>query len=60
MFVPHLKTAIHLFAELEVVRTERSIYADAMDQLTLATIVLDENGRVLHANRLGRHDPRRA
>jgi PAS domain-containing protein len=52
MFVPHLKTAIHLFAELEVVRTERSIYADAMDQLTLATIVLDENGRVLHANRL--------
>jgi DNA-binding CsgD family transcriptional regulator len=52
MFVPHLKTAIHLFSELDVVRTERSIYADAMDQLTLATIVLDENGRVLHANRL--------
>jgi DNA-binding CsgD family transcriptional regulator/PAS domain-containing protein len=52
MFVPHLKTAIHLFSELDVVRTERSIYADAMDQLTLATIVLDESGRVLHANRL--------
>ena len=52
MFVPHLKTAIHLFSELDAVRTERSIYADAMDQLTLATIVLDENGRMLHANRL--------
>ena len=52
MFVPHLKTAIHLFAELDVVRTERSMYAEAMDQLTLATIVLDENGQVLHANRL--------
>jgi DNA-binding CsgD family transcriptional regulator/PAS domain-containing protein len=52
MFVPHLKTAIHLFSELDVVRTGRNIYAEAMDQLTLATIVLDENGRVLHANRL--------
>src|SRR6185503_9773524 len=52
MFVQHLKTAIHLFSELDVVRSERSIYADAMDQLTLATIVLDESGRVLHANRL--------
>lgn len=51
-FVPHLRTAIRVFAELDVVRSERGVYADAMDQLTLATIVLDENGRVLHANRL--------
>jgi PAS domain-containing protein len=51
-FVPHLRTAMHLFSELDVVRAERSIYADAMDQLTLATIVLDEHSRVLHANRL--------
>jgi DNA-binding CsgD family transcriptional regulator/PAS domain-containing protein len=51
-FVPHLRSAIHLFSELDAVRSERSIYAEAMDQLTLATIVLDENGRVLHANRI--------
>lgn len=51
-FIPHLKTAIHFFSELDVVRTERSFYAEAMDQLTLATLVLDENGRILHANRL--------
>ena len=50
--VPHLKTAIRLYSELDTVRSERSIYAEAMDQLTLATIVVDENGRVLHSNRL--------
>jgi len=51
-FVPHLKTAIQLFSELDAVRSERSFYAEAMDQLTLATIVLDENCRILHANGL--------
>lgn len=50
--VPHVRRAIDLFAELDVVRTERSFYAEAMDQLTLATIVLDENARILHANQL--------
>lgn len=51
-FVPHLRTAIRVLAELDVVRSECGFYAEAMDQLTLATIVLDENGRILHANRL--------
>ena len=50
--VPHLKTAIHLYSELDSVRHDRSIYADAMDQLTLATIVVDETCKVLHSNRL--------
>lgn len=52
MFVPHLKTAIRMYSELDVVRAERTFYAEAMDQLTLATIVLDENARVLHVNQL--------
>jgi len=52
MFVPHLRTAIQVFSELDIVRSERSVYAEAMDQLTLATLVLDEHGKVLHANRL--------
>lgn len=51
-FVPHLKTAIRIFSELDVVRSECEFYAEAMDQLMLATIVLDENGKILHANRL--------
>jgi len=52
MFTPHLKTAIRVFSELDVVATERTVYAEAMDQLTLASIVVDETGRVLHATRL--------
>lgn len=52
MFSPHLKTAIHLYSEIDTVRSQRASYAEAMDQLTLATLVLDENCRVLHANQL--------
>ncbi len=51
-FVPHLRTAMRIFAELDVMRSERGFYAEAMDQLTLATIVLNETGEILHANRL--------
>lgn len=51
-FIPHLRTAIRIFAEIDVMRSERGFYAEAMDQLTLATIVLDETERILHANRL--------
>jgi DNA-binding CsgD family transcriptional regulator len=51
-FVPHLKLAIQVFSDLDAVATERTVYADAMDQLTLASIVVDEGGKVLHATRL--------
>jgi len=52
MFVPHLKTAIQVLSDLDVAASERSVYAEAMDQLTLASIVVDESGRILHATRL--------
>lgn len=51
-FVPHLRTAIRIFSEIDVARSECSFYADAMDRLMLATIVLGENGTILHTNRL--------
>jgi DNA-binding CsgD family transcriptional regulator len=52
MFSPHLRTAIRVYSELDAMRSQRSYYAEAMDQLTLATLVLDENNKVLHANQL--------
>ncbi len=52
MLAPHLRTAIRLYSDLDEVKTERAFYADAMDQLTMATIMLDEHGRVIHTNRL--------
>ena len=50
--VPHIRAAIRLAAELERGRTDRAVYAEAMDQLTMATIVLDEAGKILHTSKL--------
>lgn len=52
LLVPHLRAAIRTHVELDLVRTERGIYADAMADLTLATIILDENAHVVHTNAL--------
>ena len=49
---PHLRLAVGLYSDLDEARSGRELYADAMDSLTLATIVLDEHGRVVHSNRL--------
>jgi DNA-binding CsgD family transcriptional regulator/PAS domain-containing protein len=52
--VPHLDTAIRTRAALDTARMERATYADAMDQLTLATVILDSAGHVIHTNALAR------
>ena len=49
---PHLRLAVSLYSDLDEARSGRELYADAMDSLTLATVVLDEHGRVIHSNRL--------
>lgn len=49
---PHLRLAVGLYSELDEAKSGRELYADAIDSLTLATIVLDEHGRVIHSNRL--------
>jgi PAS domain-containing protein len=49
---PHLRLAVSLYSDLDEAKTGRELYADAMDSLTLATVVLDEQGRVIHSNRL--------
>jgi hypothetical protein len=50
--VPHLRLAVGLYSDLDEARSGRELYADAMNSLTLATIVLDEHGRMVHSNRL--------
>jgi len=49
---PHLRLAVSLYSDLDEARSGRELYADAMDSLTLAAIVLDEHGRMIHSNRL--------
>jgi DNA-binding CsgD family transcriptional regulator len=50
LLVPHLQAAVDAHAEFALTRTERSVYAQAVDHLTLATLILDHQGRVIHEN----------
>jgi DNA-binding CsgD family transcriptional regulator/PAS domain-containing protein len=52
--VPHFDNAIRTRATIDAARMGRAVYAEAMDQLTLATLILDTTGRVIHANALAR------
>ena len=52
--VPHFDIAMRTHAALDVTKMERAIYADAMDHLTLATVILDASAHVIHTNALAR------
>ncbi len=51
---PHLNRAIRLYARLSRTTSERDLYAGAVDQLAVATIILDEKGRLLNTNAVAR------
>ena len=48
--LPHLQRAIQIHARLSRTESERDIYAGAVDQLAVATLVLDERGRIINTN----------
>lgn len=48
--LPHLKRAVDLHAALDVLESERALYADAVDRLLVGTVILDEDGKVMKAN----------
>lgn len=52
--LPHLRRAIQIHARLSRVESERDLYADTVDHLAVATLVLDERGRVLNTNAVAR------
>ncbi len=47
---PHINRAIQIYATLNRATTERDVYAGAMSRLAVATIILDEQARLLNAN----------
>ena len=53
--LPHLRRAIALHARLSRTESERDLYAGAVDQLSVATVILDERGRALNTNSVARH-----
>jgi DNA-binding CsgD family transcriptional regulator/PAS domain-containing protein len=52
--LPHLRRSIQIHARLSRTESERDIYAGAVDQLSVATLVLDERGRILNTNSVAR------
>ena len=50
LLLPHLSHAIEINHQFNRVETERNLYAGAVDQLAVGTILLDEEGKVLQAN----------
>jgi DNA-binding CsgD family transcriptional regulator len=51
---PHLRRAIEIYAKLNRTTSERDVYAGAVNQLSVASIILDEQGRLLTTNAVGR------
>lgn len=54
LLTPHLRRAIEIYAKLNRTTSERDVYAGAVNQLSVATIILDEQGRLLTTNPVGR------
>ena len=48
--LPHLKRAVDLHAALDMLQSERALYAEAVDRLLVGTIILDEHGKVIRSN----------
>ena len=55
LFLPHLEQAVQLHMHLNRVESERNLYAGAVDQLAVGTIILDQDGKLLQKNRLAEH-----
>lgn len=52
--LPHIQRAVRLHVRLHMIESERAIYAGAIDQMKVGTIILDEGGRVLSVNQRAR------
>ncbi|GAA4883809.1 helix-turn-helix transcriptional regulator [Ferrimonas pelagia] len=52
MFIPHIERAVKIHMQLNRIETERKLYAGAVDQLAVGTIILDEKGKVLQTNQV--------
>jgi len=50
LLIPHLHQAIPLYARLQQMESERSLLDRTVSQLSLGTVILDDNRHVLHCN----------
>ena len=50
LILPHLERAIPLYARLQQMETERTLLDRTVSQLSLGTIILDDNRHLIHCN----------
>ena len=55
LLMPHLERALRLHVRINKIESERDIYAGSLESLSLATIILDENGRLLSCNKMDKN-----
>ncbi len=50
MLLPHLQQAIRLHAHIARIESEKQLYAGAVDQFSMGTIILDESAQIRSSN----------
>jgi DNA-binding CsgD family transcriptional regulator len=50
MLLPHFRRAVELHSRLDVVESERTLYASAIDRMLVGIVTLDETGAIMRSN----------
>ncbi|HEX7913827.1 MAG TPA: helix-turn-helix transcriptional regulator [Paraburkholderia sp.] len=50
VLLPHLRRAVELHSRLDIVESERTLYASAIDRMLVGTVTLDESGAIMRTN----------
>ncbi|QBR02821.1 helix-turn-helix transcriptional regulator [Paraburkholderia pallida] len=50
LLLPHLRRAVELHSRLDVVESERTLYASAIDRMLVGIVTLDESGAIMNTN----------
>jgi len=50
LLLPHLKRAVELHSRLDIVESERTLYASAIARMLVGTVTLDESGLIMRTN----------
>jgi len=53
-FYPHFERALQIYARLKTNDSEKQIFEDALDRLSIGVFILDGNGKVIDINKAGR------
>ena len=52
--LPHLKRAVILHSQLNLIDSERQLYAGTIDRMLVGTVILDETGAIVKSNAVAR------